>query len=52
MPDYDYSVLYEPMLQQFQYFVDVMLQALPVWLLDDVDDMFSEEEVGIIYGIL
>lgn len=32
MPDYDYSVLYEPMLQQFQYYVDVMLQALPVWL--------------------
>lgn len=32
MPNYDYSVLYEPMLQQFQYYVDVMLSALPVWL--------------------
>lgn len=32
MPDYDYSVLYEPMLQQFQYYADVMLNALPVWL--------------------
>lgn len=32
MPDYDYSVLYKPMLQQFQYYADVMIQALPVWL--------------------
>ena len=32
MPDYDYSVLYQPMLEQFRYYTDVMLSSLSVWL--------------------